>query len=450
MAKTAIWGQTYKVLVDTGLTQDEFILDSSQLNGIDVLDGTVDFADATEYVTSINIRRGRSSQLDAMSVGQASIVFDDKASGRSFDPANTASPYVESGYGIAPRRFIQIYGGTAGDEPLFVGRVNDLDIEYVQPDNSFCIISAVDELSDFGRTNLLAFNPSSQLTSARVSAILDRPEVAYSTATRDIQTGVATVGTVAYQDNVNVKSALDAVVSAEDGRFFINRGGTATFQQRISFSFTTATIAFADTGGTAIPYQELSVGYGAETLYNRVQVDVQGFAMSTAVDSTSVSDFGINTLSLSAVPLDSQASGDTLAASLLDKYKDPIVRFNEMSVVLNGLSAADAQTVSTLDIGDLVQVTKTYITGSPLTVTKTMFVENIAHEIRPQTHRIRFGLGQAYVVFPLVLDDATFGILDADNALGETAQFNMNLLTEQGANLMTEDNDFLITETVLP
>jgi len=427
MAKTAIWGQTYKVLVDTGLTQDAFILDSSVLDGIDVLNGNVDFADATEFVTSINIRRGRASQLDTMPVGQATIVFDDKASGRSFDPANTASAYVQSGYGIAPRRFVKIFGGTAGTEPLFIGRVNDLDIDYVQPDNSFCIISAVDELSDLGRTNLLAFTPTSQLTSARVSAILDRPEVSFSTAARDIQTGVATVGTVAYDDNVNVKTAIDQVVYAEDGRFFIDRGGTATFQPRISFSFSTATVAFADTddatitpfedtGGTAIPYQELAIGYGAETLYNRVQIGVQGLAVSTAIDATSVSEFGVNTLSLGDVPLNTQAAGSTLASNLLAKYKDPVVRFNEMSVLLNGLSEADGQLVSTLDIGDLVQVTKTYTTGSPLTVTKTMFVENIAHEITPQTHRVRFGLGQAQLLTTFILD--TSQLDDVDVGLG--------------------------------
>jgi len=416
MAKTAIWGQTYKVLVDTGLTQDAFILDSSTLDGIDVLDGNVDFADATEFVTSINIRRGRSTQLDTMPVGQATIVFDDKASGRSFDPANTASAYVQDGFGIAPRRFVKIFGGTAGTEPLFVGRVNDLDIDYVQPDNSFCIISAVDELSDLGRTNLLAFTPTEQLSSARVSAILDRPEVSFSTAARDIQTGVATVGTVAYADNDNVKTAIDQVVYAEDGRFFIDRGGTATFQPRIQFSFGTAVMSFSDVAGTAIAYQELAVGYGAETLYNRVQIGVQGLAVSTAVDATSVSEFGVNTLSLGDVPLNTQAAGSTLASNLLAKYKNPVVRFNEMSVVLNGLSAADGQLVSTLDIGDLVSVTKTYTTGLPLTVQKNMFVENVSHEITPNTHRVRLGLGQAQIIAPFVLD--TSALDDTDFGLG--------------------------------
>jgi hypothetical protein len=255
MAKTAIWGQTYKVLLDTGLLQNEFILDSSTLNGTNILDGTVDFADVTEYVLSVSIRRGRPDQLAPMPVGVATIILDDQASSRAFDPSNTASPYVESGYGIAPMRYAQIYGGTAGDEPLFVGRVRDLDIEYEQPKISRAVVSLVDDLAQLGRTNLKAFNPSSQLTSARVSAILDRPEVAYSTATRSITAGNFTCGTVAYDDNDNVKSAIDAVVIAEDGRFFVSRGGTATFQPTVDFTFGTAGISFSDAGGTAIPYQ---------------------------------------------------------------------------------------------------------------------------------------------------------------------------------------------------
>ncbi len=415
MAKTAIWGQTYKVLLDTGLPQDEFILDSSTLDGADVLDGNVDFADVTEFVLSVNIRRGRASQLDTIGPGQATIVLDDKASGRSFDPANTASTYFQGGYGIAPRRFVQIYAGTAGTEPLFIGRVNDLDIDYVQPNNSFAIVTSVDDLSTLARTNLLPFNPSSELTSARITTLLDRPEVSFSTATRDIATGIATLGTVAYEANDNVKAAIDAVVLAEDGRFFIDRGGTATFQPRIDFTFATATLSFSDTAGTAYAYQELSVGYGAETLYNRVQVGVQGLSVATAVDTTSTTEFGVNTLSLSDLPLNDLAAGTALAQNLLDKYKNPVFRFNEISVTLNGLNAAAGQAVSILDIGDLVNITKTYPTGSPGTVTKTMYVENISHEITPGFHRVRLGLGQAQLITPFILntselDDVEVGL----------------------------------------
>ena len=416
MAKTAKWGQTYKVLLDTGLLQNEFQLDSSQLDGTNVLDGTVDFADVTEYVLSVNIRRGRPDQLSQMPIGQASLVLDDQASQRSFDPSNTASPYVESGYGIAPMRYAQIYGGTAGDEPLFVGRVQDLDIEYEQPKISRAVISLVDDLAQLARTNLKAFNPSSQLTSARVSAILDRPEVGYSTATRSITTGNFTCGTVAYDDNDNVKAAIDAVVIAEDGRFFVSRGGTATFQPTVDFTFGTATLSFGDSGGTAIPYQALSVGYGVETLYNNIQIGVQGLALATAADATSQAEFGIQTLSLNDVPLVDLAAGTTLAQNLRDKYKDPVFRFNEISVVLNGLSAANAEAVSTLEIGDLVSVTKSFTVGSPTTVQKTMFVEQITHNITPNSHTVTLGLGQAQLLTLFILD--TSALDDVDVGLG--------------------------------
>lgn len=416
MAKTAIWGQTYKVLLDTGLLQNEFQLDSSQLDGTNVLDGTVDFADVTEYVLSASIRRGRPDQLASMPVGVATIILDDQASQRAFDPSNTASPYVESGYGIAPMRYAQIYGGTAGDEPLFVGRVRDLDIDYEQPTISRAIVSLVDDLAQLGRTNLTAFNPSSQLTSARVSAILDRPEVGYSTATRSIATGNFTVGTVAYDNNDNVKSAIDAVVIAEDGRFFISRGGTATFQPTVDFTFGTATLSFGDSGGTAIPYQALSVGYGVETLYNNIQIGVQGLALATAADATSQAEFGIQTLSLNDVPLATLAAGTTLAQNLRDKYKDPVFRFNEISVVLNGLSAANAEAVSTLEIGDLVSVTKSFTVGSPTTVQKTMFVEQITHNITPNSHTVTLGLGQAQLLTAFILD--TSALDDVDVGLG--------------------------------
>jgi hypothetical protein len=54
----------YTVELDTGFLQDEFILDTSLLNGTDVLDGSTDFADITDFVTGINYKRGRSTPFD--------------------------------------------------------------------------------------------------------------------------------------------------------------------------------------------------------------------------------------------------------------------------------------------------------------------------------------------------------------------------------------------------
>jgi len=414
MAKTLKWGQEYSVLLDVGAVSDAFILDTSTLNGSDTLNGSTDFEDATEYVLAVAIQRGRNSQIDQFSPGTCRIVADDRASGRLFDPANTASTYYTGNFDLAPRRAVKILAGTA---ELFVGSLTDLDISYELPNLSFASILAADGLYELSRTALTAFTPSSQLTSARVSAILDRPEVNFSTALRDITTGVATCGTVAYTDNTNTLTALQSVAIAEDGRLFVDRRGNVTFDPRIDFTFSTAIASFGGTAATDIPILSIGVGYGQETLFNRVQVDVDGgTAAQVASDATSQTTYGVQTLALSNVPLDTLTAGSALAQNLLDKYKDPIFRFDEITTSLNALGTAQYATVLALDVGDLISITKTYTTGLPLTRTETVFIESVNHDITPTDHRIRFGLGQAQLLTSFILD--TDQLDDVDVGLG--------------------------------
>ena len=402
MPKTLKWGQEYSVLLDVGAVADAFILDTSTLDGTDTLDGTTDFVDATEYILAVAIQRGRGSQTEQFQPGTCRILADDRASGRLFDPANTASTWYEGDFDLAPRRAIKVLAGTA---ELFVGAITDLDITYEMPNLSFASIVAADGLYELSRTALTAFTPSSQLTSARVSAILDRPEVNFSTALRDIATGVATCGTVAYADNTNTLSALQAVAIAEDGRLFANRKNQIVFDERISFTFSTAIASFGGTAVTDIPILAIGVAYGQETLFNRVQVDVDGGTAAQVVsDATSQTKYGVQTLSFSQVPLVSEAAGATLAQNLLDKYKEPKIRFNEISTSLNACGSALWPTVLTLDVGDVIAVTKTYTAGLPLSRTDSVFIESVAHDITTSDHRIRFGLGQAQLLTAFILD----------------------------------------------
>jgi hypothetical protein len=404
MPKTLKWGQEYSVLLDVGAIADAFTLDSSTLDGTDVLDGSTDFVDATEYVLAVAVQRGRTNQTDQFSPGTCRVLADDRASGRLFDPANTASTWYQGDFDLAPRRAIKVLAGTA---ELFVGAITDLDITYEQPNLSFASIVSADGLYELSRTALTAFTPSSQLTSARVSAILDRPEVNFSTALRNIATGIATCGTVAYTDNTNTLSALQAVAIAEDGRLFANRRNQIQFDERISFTFSTAIASFGGTATNEIPILAIGVAYGQETLFNRVQVDIDGgTAAQVAQDSASQTQYGVQTLSFSSVPLVNETAGATLAQNLLDKYKEPKIRFNEISTSLNACGSALWPTVLALDVGDVISVTKTYDQGLPLSRTDSVFIESVAHDITPSDHRIRFGLGQAQLLTAFILDQS--------------------------------------------
>jgi len=414
MAQTMKWGQAYSVLLDVGAIANAFTLDTSQLDDTDaVLDGSTNFIDATEYVLSVSIRRGRQSQVDNMSVGICQATFDDRASGRLFDPANTASTYYAGDFDLSPRRNFKVLAGTA---ELFVGKITDLDIQYQMPNLSFASITAADGLYELSRTTLAGFNPIEQLTSDRVTAILNRTEVAYSTALRDIETGIATCGTVAYADNTNVLQALQGVAIAEDGRLFANRKNEIAFDKRILSTFSTAVANFGGTAVLSVPITAISVGYGQETLFNRVSVSVDGFGTAQVVtDATSQGKFGVQTFSLDNVPLVSQAAGSALAANILAKYKEPEFRFDEISTSLNAAGTAIYPTLMTLDVGSIISVTKTYATGLPLSRSENVFIEQISHDITPQDHRIRFGLGQANVISDFILDtsqldDTLFGL----------------------------------------
>jgi hypothetical protein len=414
MPKTLKWGQAYSVLLDVGAVADAFILDTSTLNGTDTLDGTTDFVDATEYVLSVAIQRGRSSQTDQFSPGTCRVLADDRASGRLFDPANTASAWYQGSFDLAPRRAIKILAGTA---ELFVGAITDLDITYEQPNLSFASIQSADALYELSRTALTAFNPSSQLTSARVSAILDRPEVNFSTALRDISTGVASCGTVAYADNTNTLAALQSVAIAEDGRLLANRKNQIVFDPRISFTFSTAIASFGGTASNEIPILAIGVAYGQETLFNRVQIDVDGgTAAQVASGTASQTQYGVQTLSFSNVPLDTLAAGSALAQNLLNKYQDPKIRFNEISTSLNACGSALWPTVLALDVGDVIGVTKRYDQGLPLSRTESVFIESVSHDITPSDHRISFKLGQAQLLTAFILN--TSQLNDVDVGLG--------------------------------
>ena len=134
-----------------------------------------------------------------------------------------------------------------------------------------------------------------------------------------------------------------------------------------------------------------------------VQID-GGTASSIANGTASQTEYGIKALSLTGVPLATDAAGSALAASLLARFQEPVVRFSEMDVLLNALTTAQQATMAGLEIGDILSVSKQFATGTPATVTQNVVVESIRHTVNPSTHRVTIGLGQVQLLLPFVLD----------------------------------------------
>jgi hypothetical protein len=419
------WGEEITVLMELGFPVNIFTLDSAE-DGVldeDIFGGTLVGDDVSQFCQEISISRGRSDQLQNFNAGTCTVRLLNRD--RRFDPINESSPYwdVSTGKsGVTPRRKVTIFSD--GVE-LFTGRITDIDVSYepnnpnATSENSYVTITAADDFVLLANTfTENAITPTQELSGTRVTSILDLPEVNYP-VTRDIDAGAATLGggaTFAIDANTNVLTYLQSVATSEQGYFFVAADGDLTFTDRIAASFTAPSAYFSD-AGTDIPYTSLSVMYGQEFLYNKVVCQVEGGTDQIANDVASQTEYGISTLSLSGLLLVDDAAALTLAADLLDRYKEPEYRFDRIQTIYNPLSSGNQQTLTAVDIADVVRITRTYPTGTPASVTKDYSIENIRHVISPSSHTVEYGLAVADLVYAFILDDSLYGVMDSTNAL---------------------------------
>lgn len=425
MATTLPWGEQITVLMELGFAVNVFTLDSVEDGRLDddYLGGTLVGDDVSEYCLAVSTNRGRSDQLQNFNAGTASITLLNND--RRFDPINEDSPYwdpVTGQSGITPRRKVTILSDGV---PIFTGRITDIDISYspTQPsatqDDSTVTITASDDFVLLANTYTEgAITPTQELSGTRVSTILDLPEVNYP-ATRDIDAGTATLGGGATFDiaaNTNILTYLQNVATSEQGYFFVAADGDLTFTDRVAASFAVVSAAFSDSG-VDIPYTGLSVLYGQEFLYNKVVASVEGGTDQVANDAASQVEYGVSTLSLSGLLLVDDTAAALLASDLLSRYKVPEYRFDLLQTIYNRLDSSQRLSVTNLDISDVVEITRTYPTGTPSTVTKNYSVEAIRHMITPADHRIEIQLAVADLLYEFTLNDPIYGVLDSTNAL---------------------------------
>lgn len=414
MATTLVFGEQITVLAALGFIVREFTLDSSQLDGDDVLDGTLEGVDISPYVRSMSINRGRSDAFSSFRAGTCTVVLNNND--RRFDPINQSSPYWDvttNKSGVTPRRRFEVL---SGGTPLFTGRITDIDVEYSFDLSTVTITASDDFVLIANAYTSNAFTPSAELSGTRVTNILDLPEINYPLATRDIDAGVATLG--AYQVNANTNAAayLQRVAEAEQGLFFCAANGNLTFTDRVTSTFASPVTTFAD-NGSGIVYQGMDTIYDQKFLYNRVQATIEGGSVQAADDATSQTEYGIATLSIDNLLLSTNGAALTLAQNLLDIYKQPAYRFDNIQLVVSALSEANRDIVLGLEMGDVITVTRTFASGSPASVSDDYGVERIVHQVTPDRHVVTLGLYVADIVFPFTLNDVTFGVLDTDNAV---------------------------------
>jgi hypothetical protein len=389
-------------------TQPFFTLDDADTG---VLDGDfglggLSFADVSLYVQSVSVERGKTNQLEGYDAGNASVTFINVE--RIFDPLG-ASPFKDQ---LLPRRGINIY---SGGTPLFVGIVEDWALDYDKSGDNKAIAIATDRFLLLANQELESFTNSVQKSGDRIETILNRPEVAWPSGDRNIETGQVELQGETIDDNTNVLNYLQKVAESEGGSLFISKDGKLTFFDNIKGPSSVDLLKFSD-DDTETPFQEVSVIIGGEFLYNRVIIEAFNGVPQLAEDVESQNFFGISTLSQDNLLMNFDIDALIKANRLLAKYKNPGYRFDTLTTDLNAVSNTDIDAILSKDLTDVIQVEFTpNKIGSP--IVKLGQIIGIRHDIDLiGSHRVTFNLDTLDFA-PFVLDDAVFGVLD-DYGLG--------------------------------
>jgi hypothetical protein len=426
MATSIVESGSYDLLIDTGFLVNAFVLDDTDkgvLNNTEyVLNGTTQYASVIEGSTNITVTRGRRDIGDQFTAGSMNFNLLDGYAGGVFNPFNQDSPFFDTANaqpGLAPMRNVIL---TREGEELFNGYIIDYTYDFNLGGLDEVNVACADRFYVLSQTYMDTFNVSEELANVRVEAVLDLPEVnAFQLpGERNIEASTLTLGgTGVYTvpNGTSVAAYMAKINEAVQGRIFVARDGTFTFQDRIGTTLSASVADFHD-DGTQIPFDQVGISFEANEVVNRASVSRPSGSPEVAEDLASQATYFIQTTSISDCLLNNNTAAQDLATYLL--VPEPTPRYTSVSTPFSTLTDAQRDIVAVIDIGNTITVEKSFATGLTTTqLAQELAVEGIQHQIDVSSgHRITLFTSPTTLVFELVLDDLIYGITDSDNVLG--------------------------------
>jgi hypothetical protein len=427
MSTSVVASGDYELFIDTGFMLNAFTLNNTTrgvLNNTEfVLDGVTEFAPMLEYSKSVSVNRGRREIGDQFSAGTMTFTLDDTLAGGILNPLYSNSPYVDPAgqFTLAPLRRVSFgrYDSTNTFIALFVGQIVNYDYSYELGNNNMVTVYCADDFYLLAQTTMAEFNVSEELSSARLTAVLDLPEVAYPAVSRNIATGTQTLGGAAaytVADGTNVKAYIDQIQAAEQGRIFMSRTGVINFDARVGNTLSGSVADFHD-DGTNTPYNNLAITYNADQIINRASIQHLGATSpQVADDLASQTKYLIQSTSITDSLLHNDTAALALANYLLVGEPEPTYTGVQTDYLM--LTTAQRENLALVDIGDTITITNT-LTGGP--VAQELSVEGIEHRVDFVTgHRVTYYTAPTVIVYQFILNDpiyAKLGIQDPQPVL---------------------------------
>jgi hypothetical protein len=225
---------------------------------------------------------------------------------------------------------------------------------------------------------------------------------------RTIDTG----DTICQADPGTARTALQALRVAEFselGAFYIDVAGNAVFKSR---SATIETIddtptVFNQTGG--IPYANLKFSFDDKLIINSANITRIDGTTQTYTNTASVDTYFLHSVASNNLLMQTDAIAMDLATAYVNSRKDTTIRIDSMTLDLTTPSYSAGVTAGlSLDYFDNVTISNIQPNGD--TITKTLQVQGVSHDITPNTWFSTFTTMEP-ITDGFIIGNSEYGIL---------------------------------------
>ena len=356
------------------------ILDAGIIGVNALADTTAVVVDVSDLVDSIKTDRGRTVSSDVFQTGTMSLRIIDQTG--AFNPLNPSSPYYNL---LTPMRKVQItasYGSVT--YPIFAGYITSYSTTTPRDVGEvvYTTINAVDgfRLASNAQITTVASTSAGQTTGTRIGKLLDA--IGWPTTQRDIDVGLTTV----QADPGTLRTGLAAmqtIESTEYGALYMDALGNFVFQDRALTSSSVAGIPveFND-NGTGISYNNALWQLDDTLVFNKASVTRTGGTTQVASNQTSIDKYFLHSYQEQNLLMETDAEALNNAQAFVASRQETSIRCDAVTLDLY-TDNYDAGILAALGLDFFDPITVTTTQPGSSTLTKTLQVFGVSHDIRP-------------------------------------------------------------------
>jgi hypothetical protein len=386
---------TQAMILDSGILGTNVLADSASL-----------IVDVSNVVDTINTRRGRSATADEFQTGTLTLRIVDQNG--DFNPQNPSSPYFGN---LTPMRKVAISATYDSiTYPIFSGFITSYTTTTPRNANdvAYTTITAVDAFRLAQNAQISTVTGAvAQLSGARVNKLLD--QIAWPVTMRDVDSGL----TLLQSDPGTARTtlaALTTVANSEYGAIYVGKNGYFVFQDR--------SVTAGSVGGTPVVFNDngTDIGYANavwrldDTLvFNQANVTRTGGTVQSATNQASIDKYFAHTYNQQDLLMATDADALNYAKAYVASRAETSIRCDaiELDLYTDNYDAGITAALD-LDFFDPVTVTTNQPGGS--TLTKTLQVFGVEHQIRPDRWRTTFTTLEP-IIDSFILNSTQYGVL---------------------------------------